>query len=489
MKKSTVFVTGLISGIGLGGCTLSDADKSADKPNIIFIFADDLGYGDLECYGSTVNRTPNLDQLAQDGIRFTDFYSAGANSSPSRAGLLTGRHPIRMGINNVFGPQSLTGIPTSEIKISQILQQQGYYTGIVGKWHLGHMHEYLPLQNGFDEFFGSLFVHDQASLAYMRGNKVEQLYVNVDSITYTYTQETLRFLDKNKDKRFFLYLPHCMPHVPLGATENFRGKSANGLYGDVIEELDWSVGQVLKKLDELGLDNNTIVVFASDNGPWIIEGPNGGVPTPYTGGKNDYWDGGQRVPAIIRWKDKIRGGQVNTDIATMMDWFPTFANIAGASDAIPTDRIIDGCDITQVLLGTGQRANQEFAYLHYGRLRAFRLEDWKITLPQPEQRGNFWTVDVPAHDTLFFNLRNDSYERNDLKDKYPAEYQATLAKMNIFAETIKEVPPSMVLSNNQGPQLLSQERATAINEAIAKGIEPKSASYVSRTQNGQAGFR
>ena len=467
MKKSTVLATGLLSAVGFA-CT----QQPDPRPNIIFIYADDLGYGDLGCYGSTVNRTPHLDQLAKDGIRFTDFYSAAPNSSPSRAALLTGRYPIRMGINDVFHPPSFTGIPASEIKLGEVLQQRGYRTGIVGKWHLGHMRQYLPLQNGFDEYFGIPYSNDMQSCFYLRGNEVEQFRVNQDSITYTYTQEAIRFIEKNKNQPFFLYLPHNMPHVPLGASPNFKGKSANSLYGDVIEELDWSVGQILKKLDELGLDQNTIVVFSSDNGPWLTEGPNGGVAGPLFQGKNTTWEGGQRVPTIIRWKDRIRGGQVISDVAAMIDWFPTFVKLAGGS--VPTDRIIDGCDIAPVLLGTGKRANDDFAYLHFRRFQAYRSGDWKIKLPANIQRGNFWTEDVPAHDTLFFNLKNDIGESTDVKNQFPNEYKATLVRLKAFEETLEDIPPAIVLTENSAPMLTSRQRMEAINEAREKGIEAKS---------------
>ena len=488
MKKSTLLVTGLISGIGLGGCTQSEVAKSADKPNIIFIYADDLGYGDLGCYGSPVNRTPNLDKLAQDGIRFTDFYSAASVSSPSRAAFLTGRYPIRMGINGVFHPQSFSGIPTDEIKISQVLRQQGYRTGIVGKWHLGTRDKFLPLQNGFDEYFGIPYSNDMASQVFMRGNEVENFFVNQDSITYTYTQEAIRFIEKNKNQPFFLYLPHNMPHTPIAASANFKGKSANGLYGDVIEELDWSVGEVLKKLDELGLDKNTIVIFSSDNGPWLTEGPNGGVATPLFQGKGSSWEGGMRVPAIIQWKEKIRGGQVINEVAAMVDWFPTFANITGAT--IPTDRIIDGCDLTPVLLGTGNRAHHDFAFINFGGLAGFRSGDWKIKLPEGARRGNFWVADVAAHDTVFYNLRNDVSESTDIKNLYPNEYQATLSKLNDFAQTIKDVPPSLVLLDNSAVNLISRQRTEAINEARERGAEPISASMrTQQTQGGEIGFR
>ncbi len=466
MKTSLPFiVTGLLSVLDTTAQT---------KPNIVFIYADDLGYGDLGCYGSKVNRTPHLDQLAKDGIRFTDFYSAAPVSSPSRAALLTGRYPIRMGINHVFFPESFTGLPASEITLGEVLQKQSYRTAIVGKWHLGHMPQFLPLQNGFDEYFGIPYSNDMRSVVYMRGNEVEQFRVNQDSITYTYTQEALRFIEQNTNQPFFLYLPHNMPHVPLAASANFKDKSANGLYGDVIEELDWSVGQVLKKLDELGLDKNTIVVFSSDNGPWLTEGPMGGVATPLFQGKGTTWDGGQRVPAIIRWKGKIRGGQVSNEVAAMIDWFPTFVGLVGG--IAPADRIIDGKDIAPVLFGTGKRADHDFAYISSGKMQAYRSGDWKIKLPENIYKGNFWVEDVPAHDTVFFNLKNDVAENNNVNNKYPKEYKATLAKLNAFAQTLKDCPPSLVQTNNQGDVMTNRQRAEAINKAKAKGIKPKSES-------------
>ena len=457
---------GAVAVLGLGSCA------QPDKPNIIVIYADDMGYGDLSCYGSTRNRTPHLDQMAKDGIRFTDFYSPAPVSSPSRAAFLTGRHAIRMGINHVFHPESFTGIPANEIKLSELLRHQGYRTAVIGKWHLGHHHQFLPLQNGFDEFYGLPYVHDMRSIVHMRGNDVEQFHVNLDSATYHYTQESLRFIEKHKDRPFFLFMAHIMPHVPIVASANFKGRSANGLYGDAMEELDWSVGEVLKKLDELGLDKNTIVVFSSDNGGWCTEGPFGGDNTPLFQGKGTTWEGGQRVPAIVRWRDRVRGGQVNSDVASMMDWFPTFLTLAGGTP--PTDRIIDGCDLTPVLFGTGKRANADFAYLHWGRLEAYRSGDWKIKLPEKLYEGNFWVEDVPAHDTLFFNLRHDISERTDVKSLYPDEYRTTLTRMNQFAETLNGCPPGLIFSTVEGVQLTNRQRMENIREAKAKGITSKS---------------
>lgn len=266
-----------------------------------------------------------------------------------------------------------------------------------------------------------------------------------------------------------------MPHVPLAASANFKGKSANGLYGDVIEELDWSIGRVLQKLQEAGLDQNTIIVFSSDNGPWLTEGPMGGTAIPLFQGKGTTWDGGQRVPTIIRWKGKIKGGRVVNEVAAMTDWFPTFVNLAGGK--IPKDRIIDGKDIISVLTGNGQRADHDFAFLHNGKLEGYRSGDWKIKLPEPLAVGNFWVDDVPAHDTIFVNLKTDIAERKDVKKQYSKEYLATLKKMEAFKQTLKDCPPSLVQTSNSSERLTSQQRREAIIEAKEKGVSPKSKFY------------
>ncbi len=466
MKNKTMLISGLLAS------SLASNLVAREKPNIIFIYADDLGYGDLGCYGSKVNRTPNLDKLADDGMRFTDFYSAASLSSPSRAALITGRYPVRMGINGVFFPGSFTGIPSEEITLGEALQQQGYRTAIVGKWHLGHHQQYLPLQNGFDEYFGIPYSNDMAPSLYMRGNEIGTRVVNQDSITITYTNEALQFIEKNQKTPFFLYLAHNMPHVPLGASPNFKGKSANGLYGDVIEELDWGIGQIMKKLQELGLDENTIIIFSSDNGPWLTQGPLGGVSTPCFQGKGTNWDGGFRVPAIIRWKNHIQHAQVNTDPAAMIDWFPTLIELAGGKT--PSDRIIDGQTLVSVLLNKGKRENHDFAYMDNGKVTGFRSGDWKVLLPENIRRGNLWVTDVPAHDTILINLRNDIAEQTDVKTKYPQIFGQIKQKMNAFKETLRDCPPSLFLMEWQTESLTRRQQENAINDAKKNGIQPKS---------------
>ncbi len=257
--------------------TDSRAQNPGAKPNIVFIFADDLGYGDLGCYGNKMIKTPNLDRMAAQGMKFTDFYSASPVCSPSRAALMTGRYPIRMGINTVFFPESHTGIDASEVTIPEMLKGQGYTTACVGKWHLGHQPEFLPTRHGFDYYFGIPYSNDMVPTPYLRNGQEVVAKVNQDSTTIRYTQEALGFIEKNKNAPFFLYLPHSMPHIPIYASPAFKDKSKGGLYGDVVEELDWSVGQVLKKLKELKLEENTLVVFSSDNGPWLVKGADAGT--------------------------------------------------------------------------------------------------------------------------------------------------------------------------------------------------------------------
>jgi len=455
----------LLANIFLAGIPLTvHADG---QPNIIFIYADDLGYGDLGCYGSKVNRTPNLDKMASEGIRFTDLYSASSISSPSRAGLLTGRHPVRMGINSVFFPGSFNGMPTDEVTIADVLKESGYHTGIVGKWHLGHIPEYRPLQRGFAEYFGIPYSNDMSPCLYMSGDEAGNKVVNQDSITYTYTVKALDFIERNKEQPFFLYLAHNMPHVPLAASASFRGKSANGLYGDVIEELDWSIGQILNKLEQLGLDENTIVIFSSDNGPWLTEGPLGGVATPLFQGKGTIWEGGQRVPAIIRWKGKIAPDTVYENLVTMLDWFPTLINWAGGK--IPSDRMIDGKDISPVLLGSPEEQEREFPYIESGKVIAYRKGDWKLVLPEKKRAGNYWVEDVPAHDTLLFNLRQDISEEIDLLSDYPEKAKELSAALSAFEETIKDAPPSLMTMEWRTESFLNKQR----NEAIRQDKEKK----------------
>ncbi len=412
------------------------------KPNIVVILADDLGYGDIGTFGATDIRTPNIDGLAANGIKLTSFYSTSPVCSPTRAALITGRYPRRLGIDHVFFPESFTGIPSDEVTIAEALKGNGYRTAIFGKWHLGHHRQFLPLQNGFDEYYGIPYSNDMMGVVYLRGNDVDSIKVNQKYITQTYTKEAVSFIDQNKDKPFFLYITHNMPHVPIYASPKFEGKSKRGLYGDVIEELDWSVGEVVKALKKNGLEENTLVVFTSDNGPWLIFDVEGGSAGPLRQGKGTTFEGGQRVPAVAYWPGKIKPGTVYDDLASQLDLYPTIIGLTG-SQKTQTQKPLDGEDISQVLFGTGKRKGDEFAYYSNGIIEAYRKGDWKIRLPQKDVKaGN--VVIVPAADTLLFNLKNDIGEQHNLLKSNPAKAKELLVSLEIYKKKIGDTPPPLV---------------------------------------------
>ena len=412
-------------------------------PNIIHIFADDLGYGDLGCFGATDIKTPAIDAIAKEGIKFTNFYSASPVCSPSRAALLTGRLPQRIGINGVFFPESFTGMPSEEITISEILKEKNYVTGMIGKWHLGHREEYLPLQQGFDSYFGIPYSNDMASVVYMRDNGVVDYNVNQKQTTKTYTNEALTFIDNNKDKPFFLYLAHSMPHVPIYASEDFLGSSDRGLYGDVIQELDWSVGQIIDRLKTHHLLENTLVVFSSDNGPWLVMEEHGGSAGSLREGKMYTFEGGMRVPTVAMWKGKIEPGSVSNDLANQMDWFPTIAKITAID--LPKDRAIDGQDISKVLFNTGTRETQTYLYLNGSNLQCYRNGDWKIKIPFEGYSGSRYKQAVVAHDTLLFNLKQDPGERINLYPEQSDLAKKLLKEMHLTYKRLGELPASLSL--------------------------------------------
>lgn len=412
-------------------------------PNIVFIFTDDLGYGDLGCFGATDIKTPNIDKIASSGIRFTDFYSASSVCSPSRAGFLTGRMPQRMGINAVFFPESFTGMPPSEITIAEMLKEKGYTTGIIGKWHLGHFEKYLPLQQGFDEYFGIPYSNDMASVVYMRGNDVENYDVDQHYITQTYTNEALSFIGNHRDQPFFLYLAHNMPHVPIYASEKFTGSSNHGLYGDVIQELDWSVGQVIAQLEKFNLLENTLVVFSSDNGPWIVMRDYGGSAGVLREGKMFTFEGGMRVPTVAMWKGKIKPGTEYRGLASQMDWFPTFAKLTGSE--MPKDRAIDGKDLSEVLLHNGKREEDDYLFFDGGDLQCYRKGKWKVKLPYEGFAGARWKQAVSPHDTLLFDLNADPGEKHNLYPELPEMAMELLNEMGQKRNEMGELPKSLVV--------------------------------------------
>jgi arylsulfatase A len=438
IKSISLCVLGLVS----YNSVKEKVPKNEKLPNIIHIFADDLGYSDLSCFGATDIKTSNIDRIACEGIRFTEFYSASPVCSPSRAALLTGRLPQRMGINNVFFPESFTGMPQNEITIAEMLKEKNYVTGIIGKWHLGHHYKFLPLQQGFDSYFGIPYSNDMESVLYMRGNDVEEFNVDQRYITKRYTEEAVKFIDQNRNNPFFLYIAHNMPHVPIYASEDFLETSERGLYGDVVQELDWSVGQILEKLEQLNLLNNTLVIFSSDNGPWLVMEDHGGSAGILREGKQYTFEGGMRVPTVAMWKSKIPEGIVYNDIASQMDWFPTIAKITGIN--LPEDLVIDGKDISNVLFNKGRREDSTFMYFDGADLQCYRKGNWKIKKPYEGYEGSIWKKAVKTHDTLLIDLKKDPGERNNLYEKYPDKTQDLFKEMNIQYRELGELPPSLV---------------------------------------------
>ena len=424
-------------------CKSPKSSSYENSPNIIFIFADDLGYGDLSSYGAKDISTPNIDFIADNGIKFTDFYSVSSVCTPSRAGMLTGRLPQRFGLNGVLFPDSHTGMPSSEYTIAELLKDNNYKTGMVGKWHLGHKHEYLPLQQGFDFFFGIPYSNDMASTVYFRDNNVIDHFPDQSLMTKKLTDEALKFIELNSKNQFYLYVAHPMPHVPIYASEGFIGTSKRGLYGDVIQELDWSVGKILNKLDEMKLLENTMVIFSSDNGPWLTMKEMGGSSGGLRNGKMYTFEGGMRVPTLAMYKGLIPEGIGTNEIASQLDWFPTFASITNSE--MPENMTLDGLDITEILKGNSIGFERDYLFFDYEKLEAYRKGDWKIKLPYQGWPGTWYKSPIDAHDTLLFNLSEDPGEKNNI-----FEYNKVLARkladsMIKKYDDMGELPNSIVI--------------------------------------------
>jgi arylsulfatase A len=355
-------------------------------PNVVIVFADDLGYGDLGCFGARGYTTPHLDRMAREGMRFTDFYAAQAVCSASRTALLTGCYPNRVGILGALGPAAKQGIHDAEMTLGQLLKQRGYATAIYGKWHLGHHPQFLPTRHGFDDYFGLPYSNDMwpkhptakfPDLPLIEGEKVVATNPDQTQLTTWYTERAVRFIEKNKDRPFLVYVAHNMPHVPLHVSEKFKGKSERGLFGDVIMEIDWSVGEILAALKKHGLDDNTLVIFTSDNGPWLSYGDHAGSAGPLREGKGTSWDGGQREPCVMRWPGRIPAGTVCREPVMTIDIFPTLARLAAAP--LPT-HAIDGRDIWPLMSGQpGAKRPHEALYFYWGReLQGIRSGKWKL---------------------------------------------------------------------------------------------------------------
>ncbi len=367
-------------------------------PNIVLILADDLGWADVGAYGARGYATPNLDRMAAEGIRFTSFYAPNPACSPTRAAIMTGSYAPRVGIPEVLGPRSRRGLSPDETTIAELLRGEGYATIAVGKWHLGDHPAFLPTAHGFDSYFGIPYSNDMSpakannpreganawypELPLVRDTTVIEREPDQTQLTRRYTEEVVRFIGEHADRPFFAYLAYAFPHVPLWASEAFAGSTQQGLYGDVVAEIDWSVGQILAALAEHGLDDRTIVAFTSDNGPWLVFGNHAGSAGPFREGKATTFEGGHRVPAIVRWPGRVPAGTVTPLLATGMDFLPTFARLAGAT--LPTDRVLDGHDISSLLTGEQTVANspyERFFYYRSGELQAVRSGKWKLHVP------------------------------------------------------------------------------------------------------------
>ena len=437
--------------------------KTTRKPNFIVIFADDQGYQDMGCFGSPKIKTPNLDRMAREGMRFTDFYSACSVCSPSRAALLTGCYPPRVGVVNVLFPGNTVGLNPKETTIADLLKTRGYATACVGKWHLGHLPQFLPTSQGFDSYLGVPYSNDMTiaknmtaapgaklpegmtaesmkttkpqrnQVPLLRNTEVIEYPCDQATLTKRYTAEAVKFITANKDKPFFLYLPHTMPHVPLFASEKFKGKSARGLYGDVIEEMDWSVGEIRKTLKSLNIDGNTLVIYTSDNGPWLSKGVNGGCALPLRGGKFQTWDGGMREPTVMCWPGKIPAGKVCDQVASTIDILPTLAKLAGTK--LP-DVTIDGKDIFPLLSGRdGAKSPHEGYYFYRGtKLEAVRAGKWKYRAAGQRRPKKGEKPKVVGE---LFDLRADISESKNVADQNPDVVKRLAAMMMKFDTDLK----------------------------------------------------
>lgn len=425
------------------------AQQSGRAPNIVLILLDDMGNGDLSGLGALQFSTPNIDHLAAEGLRFTNYLSPQAVCSASRAGLLTGCYPGRIGFHGALFPRSPSGINPDEVTIAELVKQKGYRTAIFGKWHLGDLREFLPLQHGFDEFYGLPYSNDMWPVDYegkpatdwrkerfpplhlIDGNEPAELVATLADqslLTRRYTEKAVAFINNNKDRPFFLYVPHSMPHVPIAASSEFKGKSKQGAYGDVMMEIDWSVGQIREALRTNGLEENTIIIFTSDNGPWLNYGNHAGSAGGLREGKGTTFEGGHRVPLIMYWKNTIAPGGICNSMISGIDILPTIAALLDAD--LPEHRI-DGISFLPVIKGDLSVAPRKYFYYYYRRnnLEAVRMGDWKLVLSHP---GRTYAGFEPGKDgfpgevnenamvnAALYDLRRDPGERYDVMASFP----------------------------------------------------------------------
>lgn len=451
---------------------LTPDTPSAGLPNLVLIFADDLGYGDLGVYGAREWETPHLDRLAQEGIRFSRFYVAQPVCTASRAALLTGCYPSRVGLHGALSPNARIGIHSNEVTLAELLKSRGYATAIFGKWHLGHHPEFLPTRHGFDEYFGLPYSNDMwpkhpeakpgayPPLPLLEGERVVQTMPDQTQLTTWYTERAVRFIERNRGRPFFLYVAHSMPHVPLHVSDKFKGRSRQGLYGDVIMELDWSVGQILAALRRHGLEQHTLVIFTSDNGPWLSYGNHAGSAGPLREGKGTCWEGGVRVPFLARWPGQIPAGAVCAEPAMTLDLLPTMARLV---DAPLPGHPIDGVDIWPLLTGQPGARNPHSAYYFYfgnNELQALTAGRWKLVLPHTYRT---LAGQPPGRDGQPAKYQQRKVERPELYD-----LEADLGETTDLAGRHPEVVDRLMALAQQA----REELGDSLTKHTGRGVRP-----------------
>ncbi|MEL6968538.1 MAG: sulfatase [Bacteroidota bacterium] len=513
------FLVGLIGLFALAGCSSTQmeqqvpsngAAQASDSPNFVIIFIDDEGIGDVGAYGATGFQTPNIDRLAAEGMRFTNYYSASSICSPSRAGLLTGCYPQRVSMPRVLFPMARKGLNEAETTLGELVRTKGYKTSLIGKWHLGHQKRFLPLQHGFDEFLGLPYSNDMWPVGFdgepistdvpttaaadspfgdettypkwkvecrplplIDGNEaIEEIttLAQQDELTTRYTERAVDFINRNAENPFLLYIPHTMAHVPLAVSKRFRGKSEQGLYGDVMMELDWSVGQITAALEANGLTENTVVLFTTDNGPWLSYGTHGGSNGGYREGKISVFEGGFRVPGIIKWPAVIPAGTVRNQVVSSIDIFPTVADIIGAE--LP-ELPIDGVSLLPLLSGESTAEVREtFYYYDLENLNAIRHGDWKYVFPHNYRTtngmlpgkdgfpGRVRPVEFPGG---LFNLRQDPGERDNLAKHFPEKVAELKALADGMRQRLGDKERGVVGTEIRPPALLPAPDASTTN--------------------------